>query len=101
MLGILGLYKNLAGDTVEQSQLVQLQTVITMRSNEEEVAGARLEVESGGNTLINVRKPALSVSSVISKVCFLFGEGGHWEGRGGGDDGGGGGHCTVLVTLSI
>ena len=40
--------------------------------------------------------------SVISKVCLLFGEGGHGEGRGGGDDGGGGdGHCTVLVTLSI
>ena len=100
LLWILVLCKGLAGDTVEQSQLVQLETVNT-RSNEEEVAGARLEVESGGNTLINVRKPALSVFSVISKVCLLFGEGGHGEGRGGGDDGGGGGHCTVLVTLSI
>ena len=100
LLWILVLYEGLAGDTVEQSQLVQLETVNT-RSNEEEVAGARLEVESGGNTLINVRKPALSVFSVISKVCLLFGEGGHGEGRGGGDDGGGGGHCTVLVTLSI
>ena len=59
-------------------------------------------MESEGNTLINVRKPALSVFSVISKVVLLFGEGGHGEGRGGGDDGGGGdGHCTVLVTLSI
>ena len=101
LLWILGLCEGLAGDTVEQSQLVQLETVNT-RSNEEEVAGARLEVESGGNTLIKVRKPALSVFSVISKVCLLFGEEGHGEGRGGGDDGGGGdGHCTVLVTLSI
>ena len=55
LLRILVLYEGLAGDTVEQS-LVQMQTVNT-RSNEEEVAGARLEVESGGNTLI--RKPAL------------------------------------------
>ena len=37
----------------------------------------------------------------INKVCLLFVEGGHGDGRGGGDDGGGGGHCTVLVTLSI
>ena len=57
VLRILGLYEGLAGDTVEQS-LVQLQTVNT-RSNEEEMAGARLEVESGGNTLINIKKPAL------------------------------------------
>ena len=100
LLWILGLCEGLVGDTVEQS-LDQLETVNT-RSNEEEVAGARLEEESGGNTLIKVRKPALSVFSVISKVCLLFGEGGHGEGRGGGDDGGGGdGHCTVLVTLSI
>ena len=34
-----------------------------------------------GNTLINVRKPALSVFSVISKVCLLFGEGGHGKGE--------------------
>ena len=99
VLRILGLYEGLAGDTVEQS-LDQLQTVNT-RSNKKEVARARLEVESESNTLVNVRKPALSVFSVISKVCLLFGEGGHGDGRGGCDDGGGDGHCTVLVTLSI
>ena len=44
LLRILGLCEGLARDTVEQSQLVQLETVIT-RSNEEEVAGARMEVE--------------------------------------------------------
>ena len=71
LLWILVLCEGLAGDTVEQS-LVLLETVNT-RSNEEEVAGARLEVESGGNTLTNVRKPALTVFSVISKVCLLFG----------------------------
>ena len=49
LLWILGLCEGLAGDTVEQS-LVLLETVNT-RSNEEEVAGARLEVESESNTL--------------------------------------------------
>ena len=58
-------------------------------------------MKSESNTLVNVRKPTLSVFSVISEVCLLIGEGGHGDGRGGGDDGGGGGHCTVLVTLSI
>ena len=67
LLWILGLGEGQAGDTVEQSQLVQLETV-NIRSNEEEVARARLEVESESNTLINVRKPALSVFSVISEV---------------------------------
>ena len=43
LLWILVLCEGLAGDTVEQSQLVQLETVNT-RSNEEEVAGARQEV---------------------------------------------------------
>ena len=43
LLWILGLCEGLVGDTVEQS-LDQLETVNT-RSNEEEVAGARLEVE--------------------------------------------------------
>ena len=56
-------------------------------------------MKSESNTLVNVRKPTLSVFSVISEVCLLIGEGGHGDGRGGGDDGGGGGHCTVLVTL--
>ena len=54
-----------------------------------------------GATLINVRKPALSVFSVISKVCLLFGEGGHGEGRGGGDDGGGGGHRPLYCAGNI
>ena len=52
-------------------------------------------------SLVIVRKPAISVFSVISKVCLLFGEVGHGDGRGGGDDGGGGAHCTVLLTLLI
>ena len=65
-------------DTVEQS-LVQLKTINT-RSNGEEVAGARQEVESESNTLFIVRKPAISVFSVISKVCLLFGEVGHGDG---------------------
>ena len=52
-------------------------------------------------SLVIVRKPAISVFSVISKVCLLFGEGGHGDGQGGGDDGGGDGHCTVPITLSI
>ena len=45
LLWILGLCEGLAVDTVEQSQLVQLETVNT-RSNEEEVAGARWRVRA-------------------------------------------------------
>ena len=48
LLWILGLCEGQAGDTVEQS-LDQLETVI-IRSNEEEVAGARLEVECKENS---------------------------------------------------
>ena len=46
LLWILALCEGQAGDTVEQS-LDQLETVNTRSNEEEEVAGARLESESG------------------------------------------------------
>ena len=69
LLRILGLYEGLAGDTVEQS-LVQLQTLNT-RSNGEEAAGARLEVESVSRGLVAVLGERVQHQHLLSLLDSL------------------------------